>query len=97
MRRATALAALVLWLLSGCAARPARPPATASSEDTAATTEDAKRGRSSRWRKMTWAEYYSDVKERAWRRNADVIWIWPPRVERVPKTAAVTPYKPCAP
>jgi hypothetical protein len=29
---------------------------------------------------MTWSEYYTRVKERAWRTGASVIWVNPPRV-----------------
>lgn len=31
---------------------------------------------------MTWAEYYADVHERAWRNGATVVWITPPRVKK---------------
>jgi hypothetical protein len=93
-RMRAVLAGLVCaaWLV-GCATTSAPPPKTSGS---APTPEAAKPPKSSRWREMTWAEYYSEVKERAWRRNAEVIWIWPPRVERVPKSEEVTSYTPCA-
>ena len=83
--RALLAALICAAALAGCAASQVPPPNTAGSRP---TPEEAKPPKSSRWREMTWAEYYSEVKERAWRRNAEVIWIWPPRVERVPKTVA---------
>jgi hypothetical protein len=70
----TVVCALLVGLIAGlsaCAARDARP--AQSAEDTVVI---------SRYREMTWAEYYSDVMEKAWKRGATVVWISPPNVRK---------------
>jgi hypothetical protein len=82
-------------LLSACASYGARPAegnpravaagAASSTESTtvaSASPCSQADGPDSRWRQMTWAEYYLDVESQAWRRGGRVIWIEPPRVSR---------------
>lgn len=81
---------IAVALLAGCASQPApvarTPDAARAAPDTAASAAPLaacpKRRKPSRFREMTWAEYYADVKERAWRNAATVIWITPPRVKK---------------
>ena len=99
MRSVLALLSGVAWSLAGCAAHgagSAQPgttvaaaaplllaaPATARCEPTAPAAAAM-----SRWREMTWAEYYMDVEERAWRRGGRVIWVDPPRVDKARRGA----------
>ena len=71
-------------LLAGCASRSAPAPRTADTAAAASAPLAAcpKRGKASRFREMTWAEYYNDVRERAWRNAATIIWITPPNVRK---------------
>jgi hypothetical protein len=82
-------------LLSSCASYGARPaqgnPRAVAAADASATDSTTLAsasacsqagGSASRWRQMTWAEYYLDVESQAWRRGGRVIWIEPPRVSR---------------
>ena len=80
----TAVCALLAGLIactSACAARDARPRDGASAQRAAAPAGDAQV--SSRYREMTWAEYYTEVTERVWKRGGTVLWISPPNVRRV--------------
>lgn len=43
-----------------------------------ASPESAKQEAKARRRAMTWAEYYTDITERARRRGTMVVWITPP-------------------
>jgi hypothetical protein len=75
----------IAWSFAGCGAHGSSAQrdsaATASSTVPPAAPCDPAAA-DSRWREMTWAEYYMDVEERAWRRGGRVIWIEPPRVKR---------------
>ena len=99
MRLGVALAlASACSLLAGCGAQ--RAQAAASTTPVASAGGAASAGPStpaaadctpaaqalSRWREMTWPEYYMDVESRAWRRGAVVIWIEPPRVSKAPRS-----------
>ena len=80
-----AASVLLLGALSstGCAARSSGParPNTVVQQPT----------QNSRWRAMTWAEYYNDVTERARKRGIALIWIVPPRPEARPEQKAAQP------
>ena len=83
------LVALVLLALApalpACGARSASaaPAAGALDATHAANGCASRRGnKRSRFREMTWDEYYTDVRERAWRNAATIIWITPPKVKR---------------
>jgi hypothetical protein len=72
MQRLAASLLIASALLStGCAARSSGParPNTVVQQPT----------QNSRWREMTWNEYYADVVERARKRGIMLIWIQPPR------------------
>ena len=98
---AVASATLAVALLAGCASHPAPAARTAASEATVAAPGSAPLAacptprRHSRFREMTWAEYYNDVKERAWRNAAIIIWITPPKV-RKPRAAPQSGTTACA-
>ncbi len=83
-RLAVSLLLLSALLSTSCAARrsgPARPNPTVQQPT-----------QNSRWREMTWNEYYNDVVERARKRGIALIWIVPPkpvaRAERSNEPAA---------
>jgi len=83
------------WLLAvGCATHAGAPTATVRNPSTTeqASAACAPQSRRARFREMTWAEYYADVRERAFRNNATVIWITPPSVTkpRVPQDSDAT-------
>jgi hypothetical protein len=42
----------------------------------------------SRYREMTWAEYYAEVTDRVWKRGGTVVWISPPSVRKVKRDGA---------
>ena len=91
MRLGVALAlASACSLIAGCAAhRPQPAPSTTPVASASAPADPACAPAAqalSRWREMTWPEYYMDVESRAWRRGAVVIWIEPPRVSKAPKS-----------
>jgi len=86
LRAAPALWFSALLLLGACAARGARPEHASTSAAPAERTPEEE----SRWREMTWAEYYSDVMERARKRGVMVVWINPPPVAPADATAAET-------
>jgi hypothetical protein len=92
MRIGVALIALCA-LLAACAGGGARPaqssqPAAVSAALDSGPCPQAESVQS-RWREMTWAEYYLDVESSAWRRGARVIWVEPPRVTRVARDQRV--------
>ena len=60
---------------SACTARDAQPK-------TGTGTVGMREGTASRYREMTWAEYYTEVTERVWKRGGTVVWISPPSVRK---------------
>lgn len=75
--------AVLLGLLAGCATQPPVAAETAAATaDTATTGAECRPSRKSRFREMTWSEYYADVRERAWRNSAQIIWITPPKLRK---------------
>jgi hypothetical protein len=77
---------MVIALLAGCAAHnkaPAQTPVS-STADSSTSAECVRPRKPSRFREMTWQEYYADVRERAWRNSATIIWITPPKVKKQP-------------
>jgi hypothetical protein len=82
----SALSVSAVLLVSACAARSARPERATSAATP--TGEQAQQSAESTWREMTWAEYYSDVMERASRRGVTVVWVNPPPVRPAQPTAA---------
>lgn len=81
MRLGVALMMGCAGLLAGCGAHGTgtRTGGTAVRAVPSCTPQDAAL---SRWREMTWAEYYADVQDKAWRRGAVVIWVETPRVRK---------------
>ena len=80
--------AACLWL-GGCGARAAAPAHSAADAATLAPSAGGAPGVAcarpsgrARFREMTWDEYYADVRERAWRQNATIIWITPPSMRK---------------
>jgi hypothetical protein len=74
------LAALVLLIAalaggSACAARDGRAEHAAGSVQRESAPV-------SRYREMTWAEYYGAVTDRVWKRGGTVVWISPPNVRK---------------
>jgi hypothetical protein len=88
-------AVVAVLLLAGCASQPAPTVQTADSAASAPLAACPKLSKRSRFREMTWAEYYADVRERAWRNAATVIWITPPKV-RKPRAAPSSSTTACA-
>ena len=90
MRLGVALAWACCSLMAGCGAHgPQTAQSTtpvANAGAPAASACDPAAQALSRWREMTWPEYYMDVESRAWRRGAVVIWIEPPRVGKAPRS-----------
>jgi hypothetical protein len=66
-----------------CAAREARPQHASSTGETTSSVTPT------RYREMTWAEYYTEVTERVWRRGGMVVWISPPNVRKGKRTVLV--------
>ena len=63
---------------SACAARQAQPK-----HGGAAAQPSTPERVHSRYREMSWAEYYAEVTERVWKRGGMVVWINPPHVRSV--------------
>ena len=68
---------------AGCAT--SRSAAPSDTVDAVHGTRCVSRADAAHKREMTWDEYYTDVRERAWRRNALIIWITPPEVHKRPR------------
>ena len=83
------------FVFCGCAARNAEPRYAATHAGMASASDGAcdPNQHASRYREMTWNEYYGRVKENAWRRGASVIWLHPPRVRKA--VALSTPTTAC--
>jgi hypothetical protein len=79
---APALSISVLVLLGACAARAARPEHPKPSDGAPAASQ------ATHYREMTWAEYYTDVMERASKRGVTVVWVNPPPVRPPDRPAA---------
>jgi hypothetical protein len=79
MARVFAVALLAL-LATGCAGRGARPVRAVPAQG-----PEQAQGGDGKWREMTWPEYYNDLREKAWRRGAAIVWINPPDVRKVQK------------
>ena len=93
--RSLLVALLLLALLPACSGRGTTAAPAADARDAAGGCASASEPRSgnkrSRFREMTWEEYYTEVRERAWRNAATIIWITPPNVRRRrPEPAATT-------
>ena len=86
---ASALVVSALLVVSACAARNAHPEhaSTPAKSQGAAQKSESE----SRWREMTWAEYYNAVMENARRRGAMVVWINPPPVREVQAPISAIP------
>jgi len=74
--------------MAACASHDARPaqngqPAAANAALASTAPCPLASSPQSRWREMTWWEYYREVEDRAWRRGGVVIWVEPPRVATV--------------
>jgi hypothetical protein len=78
----TALSISALLLLGACAARAARPEHAKPADGARAASQ------ATRYREMTWAEYYTDVMERASKRGVTVVWVNPPPVRPADRPAA---------
>jgi hypothetical protein len=63
-----------------CAARDARPADSGKAAKTEPPTVQ------SRYREMTWPEYYREVTERVWKRGGTVVWISPPHVRKAKRS-----------
>jgi hypothetical protein len=68
---------------SACGARDARPEHAGSAIETSPSKTPT------RYREMTWAEYYTEVTERVWKRGGTVVWISPPNVRKGKRTVLV--------
>ena len=82
------LAARVLLIASlaggpACAARNGRVEHGAN----AAGSVQRESAPVSRYREMTWAEYYADVTDRVWKRGGTVVWVSPPNVRKAKRPA----------
>ena len=62
-------------------------PAVASKAAQDTTPTQSAKPATSRWREMTWPEYYDSVMRNAWKRGATVVWINPPEVRKVEQTS----------
>jgi hypothetical protein len=85
----TVVCALLVGSIAGapaCATRDAQPQHGGS----AAAAETKEEVIPTRYREMTWAEYYTEVTERMWRRGGTVIWISPPNVRKGKRTMLVS-------
>lgn len=82
--RAFAAALLASSIAGGFACTHDAPRANSANDATAGS----KPGVVSRYREMTWAEYYAEVTERVWRRGGTVVWISPPNVRKGKRPAA---------
>jgi hypothetical protein len=82
--RAVAIALLVASIAGApaCASRSSQPK---TADD---ATVGVREGTASRYREMTWAEYYAEVTERVWKRGGIVVWVSPPSVRRVKRPVA---------
>ena len=69
--------------LTACATSGATPPPQRAKFATVVDAQCAAGTTPSRYREMTWNEYYARVRERAWRKGALVVWLNPPRVRKV--------------
>jgi len=88
MRTGVARLTALCTLLAACASHGARPaqssqPAAANAALASASPCLRASAAQSRWREMTWTEYYLDVESRAWSRGGIVIWVQPPHVSSV--------------
>jgi hypothetical protein len=85
MRSLRTLPMLVVsaFTASACAANGAPPQHAGSVLAKAPTSACIANARAQRFREMTWNEYYNEVRERAWRSGATVIWLNPPNVRVV--------------
>lgn len=86
MRLGVALLVGCAGLLAGCGAHGTGTRAGGTAVSAAAVSAAVNCAPTdavlSRWREMTWAEYYADVQDKAWRRGAVVIWVETPRVRK---------------
>jgi hypothetical protein len=73
---------------SACAARDARPQHGSSAGETTTSVMTP-----TRYREMTWAEYYTEITERVWKRGGTVVWISPPNVRKGKRTVLVRDYR----
>jgi hypothetical protein len=80
MRSAVArvLLASALVVATACGARQIRPEHSSQAAADAPETGAVQ----SRYREMTWPEYYSEVTDRVWKRGGTVVWVSPPRVRK---------------
>jgi hypothetical protein len=62
-----------IWMAGACAGHAPRPE-----HATAASASGSAGGDKSGRREVTWAEYYTEIAERARRRGIMVIWVSPP-------------------
>jgi hypothetical protein len=76
--------------MSACAARSPQPEHPSAGGSGASGAACAPKVAGSRFREMTWSEYYARVKENAWRHSAMVIWVHPPRVHAAARSATAT-------
>jgi hypothetical protein len=76
---------LASCLLGSACAHHAAPHANSSLAPACSSPAQAHSPAQSRWREMTWAEYYAEVERHAWRSGATVIWIETPLVSKVPR------------
>jgi len=81
---ARGLLASALVLATACGARQVRPEHSSHAAADTPETDDVQ----SRYREMTWPEYYSEVTDRVWKRGGTVVWVSPPRVRKAKRTDA---------